>query len=92
MPAIPFSDWERPAVPLRDDDAETACEDCIESQARLARANQLLRAIARGAEPKPAKAEMLDDPLEALIVGYACAFAAIRVRIELYLRSIGTRL
>lgn len=51
---------------------------------QLARAHQLLRTIKR-IEPKTAKAEGADDdPGAGLVVGYATALAAIRIRIDLY--------
>jgi hypothetical protein len=83
MSPVPFRDFE-------DDESEPACEACVETQAKLARAHQLLRAIAR-VEPKPAKAEMLDDPADSVVIGYVVALATIRARVELYLRSTGAR-
>jgi hypothetical protein len=76
--------WKLPPASRGGDESE--CELCDQSRMELAKAHQLLRAIAR-TEAKPVRAELLEDPAECMIVGYAQAFAGIKARIELFLRG-----
>ena len=72
----------------------TACEDCAghlreaaELRARLAKAWALLRTLRR-LEPRPVKAEGLDDDPEALAAISAAVYVAtVRARIDHFLQS-----
>ena len=76
------------AIPLPssyDAAPESSCSDCDELRRELAKARNLLRAIAR-TEAKPAKREELDeDPRDLRIIGYETTLAAIKMRCMLFL-------
>jgi hypothetical protein len=70
-----------------------ACGECADNrdaaeraERQLARVERLLRIIAR-VEPKPVRAETLDEPGDCMVIGYAQALAGIRMRIELYFKG-----
>ena len=74
-----------------------ACAECADNrenaerlQLQLAKANSLLRLLRR-IEPKPARAEGIDDdPADLAIIGHAVALATIRARIDLYFAAART--
>lgn len=73
-------------------DAETDWRDAeieaAELRARLAKANALLRTLRR-LEPKPARAEGIDDDPEALAaIAQAVYLATLRARIDHYFQSV----
>lgn len=81
--AIAIPDYERTLEP--------ECSDCGELRRELAKARNLLRAIAR-TEAKPAKREELDeDPRDLRIIGYETALAVIKTRCTLWLEESRTR-
>jgi hypothetical protein len=91
MSAATATAWDESAegrFPMHDDSEiyseDAPCQACSELRAELARARQLLKSIAK-VEAKAAKAELLEDATEALVVGQAMALAGIRARIELFL-------
>lgn len=89
MASPTMADWERTeggSFPIHDDEPGTDCEKCAGLLAELAKARQALRAIAR-IEPKPAKAELGDEPADCAVIGYAQAFAVVRARAELILKG-----
>jgi hypothetical protein len=70
-----------------------ACGECADNrdaaeraERQLARANALLRVIAR-TEQRAAKREFDEDPRELALVGWACTLAAIKARIEIYFQA-----
>ena len=65
-------------------------ENAERLQLQLAKANALLRLLRR-IEPKPARAEGIDDePADLAIIGHAVALATIRARIDLYFAAART--
>lgn len=70
------------------DAAERAEADAAELRKQLAKSHALLRLIAR-TEQRPAKREADEDPRDLALVGFACAMAAIKARIEIYFQAAG---
>jgi hypothetical protein len=87
MSALAITDWDRAGN-------APACDSCIDYRAelervnaKLAKANEVLRLIRR-LEAKPEKPEgVLDDPAECIAIGYAMWRAKIHARIDLYLAA-----
>jgi hypothetical protein len=70
-----------------------ACGECADNrdaaeraERQLARANALLRVIARS-EQRAAKREFDEDPRELAIIGFAQMLAAVKARIEIYFQA-----
>ena len=87
MSAVNITDWDRLTAIRTNDGPEAACEMCEALRGELARATLLLKTIAR-MEAKPAKRETMEDDAAMLeAVGHAVFVAAIRARIDLYLKG-----
>jgi hypothetical protein len=84
MSAATLHAW---APRAHDDGPDAACESCDQLRAELARATLLLKTIQR-MESKPSKRETMEDDAATLeAVGHAVFVAAVRARIELFLKG-----
>lgn len=81
------ADWRDSADAARCGECSGAIRETAELRAQLAKCHALLRTLRR-LEPKPARAEGLDDDPEALAaIAHAVYLASVRARIDHYLQG-----